>query len=363
MNERAVSVSQLYLKASHKAYYCKITYDSGRREERRLAVDAKEADKERAKILQDLERQALPSRNSTVRQLIDVFLTWDKANSHLRTYKWHLGFLRSFSHSLSPKLRVSELQLHHVEKWLTAHYPKNSNPNTRHAAIACVKRVFNWAVRDMEYFDRNPLAKLHKPAKRHRGTCLKHEEWAVVLKEIGEEDPFHEFMTVLLETGTRPQQARILASRHVNFDRMEVRFADGEVDGKPGEQWFPLTERGAVLLRKLCLKRPEGTLLRNSQDKPWTPSAINSRFQRMKNKLPFRAFCYAARHTYAMDLIDAGATTGMVSTALGHKDLTVAPKVYANHFDKRDKRLRECLEEGARQREAARNNGKAEKTA
>jgi integrase len=66
-------------------------------------------------------------------------------------------------------------------------------------------------------------------------------------------------------------------------------------------------------------------------------------------------FCYAARHTYAMDLIDAGASAGMVSTSLGQKDRTVALKVYANHFDQRDKRLRECLEEAARQRQQARD--------
>jgi len=52
-----------------------------------------------------------------------------------------------------------------------------------------------------------------------------------------------------------------------------------------------------------------------------------------------------------MDLIDAGASSGVVSSALGHKDKTVALKVYANHFDQRDKRLRECVNEAARQRE------------
>jgi len=55
------------------------------------------------------------------------------------------------------------------------------------------------------------------------------------MTEIGEGDPFHEFMTVLLKTGTRPQQARILSARHVKFDAKLVHFADGEVDGKKGD--------------------------------------------------------------------------------------------------------------------------------
>ena len=57
-----------------------------------------------------------------------------------------------------------------------------------------------------------------------------------------------------------------------------------------------------------------------------------------------------------MDPIDAGASAGVVSAALGQRDKTVALKVYANHFDQRDKRLRECVEEAARQRNEARRD-------
>jgi integrase len=357
LNERAVSIGPAYWKAGHKAYYCNIRYESGRREQRRLNTDEKEADQKRGKLLTDMENERPPSRDMPVRQLLDAFLSWDEANSSLKTYKWHRGFLRTFSESISAKLRVSDLQLHHAEKWLTEHYPKKSNPNTRHAAVACLKRVFNWAVRDMEYFDRNPLAKLARPAKRHRGTCLSHEQWDTVLAEVGEDDPFHEFLRVLLETGTRPQQARLLEARHVNFNAKVVHFEDGDVPGKRGAQDFPLSETAAALLRKLALKQPNGPLLRNRKGNPWTPAAIHSRCERLRKKLPFRAFCYAARHTYAMDLIDAGASAGVVSTALGHKDKTVVLKVYGNHFDQRDKRLRECVEAAAQQRNEARRHG------
>lgn len=356
MKERAVSIGPAYWKASHKAYYCNIRYESGRREQCRLDTDEKEADKERAKLVNDMDNERSPSRDMPVRHLLDAFLSWDEANSSLKTYKWHRGFLRTFSVMIPAKLRVSDLQLHHVEKWLTKHYPKKGNPNTRHAAVACLKRVFNWAVRDMEYFDRNPLAKLIRPPKQHRGTCLAHDQWAVVLKEIGEDDPFHEFLHVLLETGTRPQQARVLEARHVNWDAKVVHFEAGEVAGKKGAQDFPLSDGAVALLRRLALKRPTGSLLRNSEGNPWTPSAINSRFQRLKEKIPFRAFCYAARHTYAMDLIDAGASAGVVSTALGHRDKTVVLKVYGNHFDQRDKRLRECVEAAAQQRNDAQHD-------
>jgi integrase len=354
MSERLLSVSPAYWKAGHKCYYCNVTYESGRREQRRLDPDPKEADKKRGAIVSGVEVKQPPWRDMPVRKLLDAFLTWDEANSSKKTYKWHRGFLRSFSTSVSPKLTVNELKLSHVEKWLTKHYPRTANPNTRRAAVVCVKRAFNWAVKQMEYLDRSPLGKLARPPQRHRGTCLSHDQWSKVLAEVGEGDPFYDFLMVLLETGTRPQQARIIEGRHVNFDALVVHFEDGEVPGKRGSQDFPLTERAATLLRRLALKQSTGPLLRNCDGNPWTPSAINSRCQRLKGKLPFRAFCYAARHTYAMDLIEAGASAGMVSTALGHRDKTVVLKVYGNHFDQRDKRLRECVEAAADQREASR---------
>ena len=49
------------------------------------------------------------------------------------------------------------------------------------------------------------------------------------------------------------------------------------------------------------------------------------------------------------------ASAGVVSAAPGQSDKTAALKVYTNHFDQRDKRLRECAEAVARQREQARN--------
>ena len=44
-----------------------------------------------------------------MRELLDAFLTWDEADSFQKTYKWHQSFLKSFSQSISPKLRVSGL--------------------------------------------------------------------------------------------------------------------------------------------------------------------------------------------------------------------------------------------------------------
>ena len=64
MSERTKSVLALYWKASHKCYYTTITYESGRREQRRMDPDEKKADTMRSELLLSLDRQQPPSRTS-----------------------------------------------------------------------------------------------------------------------------------------------------------------------------------------------------------------------------------------------------------------------------------------------------------
>ena len=59
----------------------------------------------------------------------------------------------------------------------------------------------SWGVRDMEYFDRNPVAGLKKPAKACRATCLTKEQWDEVLSHYQPDNPFHDFLVVMTETG------------------------------------------------------------------------------------------------------------------------------------------------------------------
>ena len=47
----------------------------------------------------------------------------------------------------------------------------------------------------MEYFDRNPLAALKKPARTHRDACPTREQWDEVMAEYKDpDDPFYGFL-------------------------------------------------------------------------------------------------------------------------------------------------------------------------
>ena len=90
-----------------------------------------------------------------------------------RTFKQHYYYLNSFRKRIPTNLTVADLKPHHVIAWLDKVFPAGGEhpytDNTRHNAIASVKRVFNWAV-DLEYIDHNPVARLKKPPKTPRST-------------------------------------------------------------------------------------------------------------------------------------------------------------------------------------------------
>lgn len=345
----ATHVSRKFWRASHKAWYCHIIYPDGRQQDRRLGKDEEEAEGKRQAILQEIKKTGRPSLDCTVDQLIQAFLTYTEDNNARRTYLWYRNFLKSFSQSVATTLAVRDLELHHVQNWLTKAYPVKGNQNTRHDAIAAVKRLFNWAAREMGYLDRNPLSGLQKPPRTHRETCPTRAQWDEVLSHLGADDPFRDFVTALVDTGCRPQELRVVEARHLDLAAQPdplIRFTDGDIPGKRFGRDVRLVPRVVEILRRLVLKHPEGPLFRNRDGNPWVKDALNCRFQRLKRsyKFPFRINCYAARHSLATDILDKGGSAGAVASLLGHRDPTVVLRFYGKHIDQRPEHLQGLLE-------------------
>jgi len=340
-------VGEKYFKKSHKAFYCSIGHPDRRREERRLGTDASMADDLRTEIISSIIRDGAPSLDMGVRELCKLFLEHSKANQSTKTYLGYRGLLLSFTNTLSPNLRVRDLLKAHVENWLTRIYPaKTTNPNTRRGAVVAVKRVFNWAVKQMGWIDRSPLEGYPTPRAVPRKTLLTPEQWAVVLSHYRPEDPFHDFLRVMVCTGCRPQEVRIIAARHIDWKRQVARLAEGEVPGKKLARVVRLPSDVVAILQKWAAKYPDGPMLRNADGNPWTANAVTSRFRRLQKKVTgFRPFAYLARHSFITLLSQTGdASVGEVAEISGHTDATMVLKVYGNHFDNRQDHLLNCVE-------------------
>ena len=337
-------VQKKYWKASHRCWYCHILHPDGRDQDRRLKPDEEAAEGLRQEIIKEVQKAGRPSLDCTVDHLIQAFLAHTEANNAPATFKWRRNFLASFKRAVGTTLSVRDLDLHHVQRWLAKAYPATGNTNTRHGAVACVKRMLNWAVNEMHYFDRNPLAALRKPPQAHRATCLTKDQWATVLEHFGPDDPFHDFLSVLVDTGCRPQELRVVEARQIDLEARLIRFADGEIPGKRFGRDVIVPERTVGVLRKWALKHAQGPVFRNEDGNPWTKGALNCRLRRLKGKLPFRVTCYTARHSKATDILENGGSAGAVATILGHRDPTMVLKFYGKHIEQRAEHLRDLVE-------------------
>lgn len=328
-------VGKKFWKEARKCWYCMIYHPDGKRQERRLDPDEETAESKRQDIIKQVRNQGVPSLECTVNHLVQSFLTYVEDNNSRATYKWYTHFLLAWKNSPGiANLRVGDVKLHHAQNWLKKAYPQTGNSNTRHDAIAALKRLFNWAVDDMEYLPRNPFTKLKKPRRTERDVCPSLAQWDEILGRYDPDDPFGDFLTVMVETGCRPQELRIMEARHVDFKAQPaptIHFTDGEIPGgNKGGHDVLLTDKAVAVLRRLALVRPEGPLFRNAAGRAWTKDALNCRFQRLKKTVPFKVNCYAARHSYATDALEKGASIGDLQAQMGIRD----PKVIWNHYGK-----------------------------
>jgi integrase len=272
-----------------------------------------------------------------VKQVLDDYLDWSEANHAESTHYRVRASVLSFAKSLPPALCIGELEPRHLSDWLDQRCPKRPkngekpiSDNTRHNYAGDVLAALNWACsanqRRIRY---SPLMGYRKPPKTPRVLYLAPEQMEDLLSRIDDQE-FRDFLIVTLRTGCRPQEIRMLEAKYVLLKEGVVRIPKELAKGKRKERRVPLDDVVQAILKPLTLKYPEGPLLRNTRGRPWTKDAINCRFQRLKEKLPYRATAYAMRHTFINEALRNGASETAIAEVVGHEDKTMIQKVYGH---------------------------------
>ena len=122
----------------------------------------------------------------------------------------------------------------------------------------------------------------------------------------------------------------MLEAKYVLLKEGEARIPKELAKGKRKERRVPLDDVVLAILKPLVLKHPKGPLLRNTRGRSWTKDAINSRFQRLKDKVPYRVTAYAMRHTFINEGLRNGASEAALAEVCGHEDKTMILKVYGH---------------------------------
>jgi integrase/recombinase XerC len=261
-----------------------------------------------------------------VPEMIGRFLTWCEQHREKGTYDWYVQHLTKFVEFIGPKLTIERLKPHHVTDWLDKCYPK-SGDTYRNGAVRAIMRVFNWGSKQ-GYIEKNPVRGVERPAATGRIAYFSPDEWQAIMGAVEDSDPFKDFLVFMKKTGCRPQEARKIEGRHFDPRNKRIAFLAKESKGKKVPRVIPLSKTMFALIRRLALKYPEGMLFRNVDGVAWKKAAVNCRCTRLTQKLGFRVFAYAIRHTYITDALLRGIDPITLAHIVGHKDANMILKVY-----------------------------------
>lgn len=234
-------------------------------------------------------------------------------------------------------MRVDQLRPFHVQRWLDQ---QTWSDNYKRGVVTAIKRCFNFAVK-AGYIAASPVASLDKPAATHRDLVITEKQFQDMIALVSG-DEFKDLLRFIWLTGVRPHEARLLEDRHIDHVNKIAIFPPKESKGKKRPRVVHMVDKAYAIAKKWAKQNADGPVFRNHRGNPWTAYSINNRFSRMEEKLGFKPFAYAMRHSY----IHHGLTKGKVdpvvmATLAGHADTTMIYKVYG-HLVKDTKFMRDA---------------------
>jgi integrase len=287
----------MYYKKSHKAWYVNVNGKPIR--------------------LGATEEEARARAGGTLRTVAEAVRTFLNRPMCVGTHSFYTKSLRL------PDMPITDLRPLHV----------TGCRNVLRAAKTC----FKWC-EEQGYIKQSPLRHMKLPAAAGRGDEVYLS--APQVAKLFDKCPggLRDLLTVLHETGCRPQEARLVTAK--NLVGMTWTFTRGK-GGRP--RTVHLSQRAYEICRKLALKYPDGPLFRNSRGAGWSSAALVGRFERLAKRVGFAVTAYSLRHTFITSALERGVDPITLATLVGHSDLKMIQKHYA-HLQRCAAHLRQAVE-------------------
>ena len=211
----------------------------------------------------------------------------------------------------------------------------------KHDAIACAKRMYNWAV-DMDYLPKNPLKGLQNPEPDSRQRLLtkdEHERLVELSRASKQNGKSFALYLIASRCGARPQQIRTVEARHIVGNTWVIPNHKTRLKtGKPIVVYMhPCLATICEILARL---HPTGPLFRQDSGAAWTKDVAGRKFKRLREKamISSDAVLYSYRHSFATSALEAGNSDLVVSKLLGHTDTRMVGRVYG-HIDQKNQHM------------------------
>ncbi len=283
--------------------------------------------------------------NPPVKWLINEFLAWSKKNCEAGTHEWYRGHLEDFRDFVGP-LNLIDLKRHEVTRWLDRRY-SGLSANYRHGAVRSVKRVFKWA-EDEDLIERSPLAKVKLLTPENRELYITKAQWSDLLKLLENKagkkyDDLRDYLTVIWETGCRPQEARMVEAKFIDRANRRWVFPIKKSKGKKRQRVVYQTDAAFAITERLAAEHPTGPIFRTSRGEAWDKNKVRCRFRRLQEKMGIPQLCaYTLRHSWATVQLEAGMDRHIVAKLMGHTSTLMLESRYS-HIESNAGFLSDCL--------------------
>ncbi|MGO9111773.1 MAG: tyrosine-type recombinase/integrase [Thermoguttaceae bacterium] len=341
-------------KAGRKGWYLWVTEKNGDGVPKRREIPMGDNRDEAFKRWHEMASHREEISNTTeVTVLLTQFLDYVQQHRAKATYDQYAVAVDSFGEWLKrehPGLKVNELRRGHLIEWAEVRFPlKRAGKaggyakDTVRDMMASVQRAFNWAV-ELDKIPYSPIAKVRKPGKVSRATCLLPGQWNEILVKL-KPGAFRDFLVALRFTGCRPQEVRQIEARHLFLDQkppfwtLELELVKGGQEARITPLVGPMPD----LVKRLAEQYPEGSIFRNREGNPWTGAALHSACYRLMKKTGLRIGTYTPRHTFRNHAGANHAEDAAVATVMGHKDTRMGRTAY-NHYYRFPTLLAETME-------------------
>ena len=307
-------------------YWCDFMVE-GKRYRKSLKVNDKSLaqkieTKFRDEIISDRWFHKEPAQDKTFKDLIDKFHSGQYiSEKSFAAYESVLKSLEIFFgetplKNFSPKL-VEDFKL-----WMIN---KGHKPNTIIHKLKILKRLFNLAVNNWQWFEKNPISnfKIGSTINRERRLTGEEEE------KLFSSSPLwlREFISFTLNTGFRRGETLSLSWKDVDLHNRVIHL-------KNTKNQVPLSIPMNDVVFNLLKEKSKVRNLNNDRIFPFSIGVLEPHFRKVCSEAGIsNLHIHDLRHSFASKLIEKGVDVSIVQKLLNHKNLTMTQRYLHHNYE------------------------------
>lgn len=301
----------------------------------RLTDAKKWAKQTEAAILEGRHFKTSEAKRRTLGELVDAYtrdVLPDKKDKAARTgqLNWWKEQLGSYALADIRPVLIAEYRdkLTREPRTLPSGREKLRTPATVNRYLAALSAAFTWAVKERQWVEDNPLAKVTKPKEpRGRVRFLSDDERAALLQACRESSNGDLYLAVVLALSTGARRMEVLGLRWPDVDMSRGIITLHQT--KNGERRaLPLAGHALELVRERGkVRRIDTDLLFPSSVRPQQPIDLHQPFEKALQAAGIENFrWHDLRHSAASYLAMSGASLAEIAEVLGHKTLSMVKR-------------------------------------